>query len=611
VVNSHEAHREAGLEAPSGAVRLSVREAKRLVDLAVRSSVNGVVITDATLAENPIVYVNPAFERMTGFSAEEVLGKNCRFLQGEDREQSALDELRAALGEERECRVVLRNYRKDGALFYNELHISPVYDEEGRLTNFVGVQSDVTERKKEEDERDLLLLREQSAREEAEAARSRFGLLARAGEVLSASLQYSDTIARVAHLTVPEFADWCLVDILEDDGSLRQIAAAHVDPEKEEILRQLGESRRLDADELRDERHISSDVLHTGRSVLLTEVTDDVLVENAVDERHLELARKLEPRSCILAPLCARDHILGIIVFGSSHENLRYGSEDLSVAESLAYRCALAVDNARLYRDRSEIARTLQGSLLPARLPEVPGIEVGLRYLPAGEVDVGGDFYDLFDARIRAPNDVANSSKPSSSWGVVIGDVCGKGAEAAAVLALARYTIRSVAMYQSRPSSILAGLNKAMLRQRRERNDHKFCTVAYARLKKEGGAKRGTRITVCRAGHPAPVLLGADGSISRIGYPGRAIGVFSDPKLTEQETRLAPGDALVFFTDGVVEARSPDGAFFGEERLMSLLRCCTGLDASSIAGRIESAVLDFQENDSRDDIAVLVLRAPP
>jgi PAS domain S-box-containing protein len=125
----------------------------------VRSSVNGVVITDATLAENPIVYVNPAFERMTGFSAEEVLGKNCRFLQGEDREQSALDELRAALGEERECRVVLRNYRKDGALFYNELHISPVYDEEGRLTNFVGVQSDVTERKKEEDERDLLLLR--------------------------------------------------------------------------------------------------------------------------------------------------------------------------------------------------------------------------------------------------------------------------------------------------------------------------------------------------------------------------------------------------------------------------------------------------------------------
>lgn len=597
-----------------------MREATRLVDLAVRSSVNGVIITDATDPENPIVYVNPAFERTTGFSAEEVLGNNCRFLQGEDRDQPALDELRAALREGRECRVVLRNYRKDGTLFWNELSVSPVCDEEGRLTNFVGVQNDVTGRKKDEEERDLLLLREQIAREEAEAAKRRLGLLARAGEMLSASLQYSATAARVARLTIPEFADWCLVDILEEDGSLKQLAAAHADPEKEELVQELARHRELDAGALREAHRLSAGVLKTGESVLLPEVTEDHLVQGSTCEEHLELLRKLQPRSYICVPLRARGRTLGTVVFVSSRQNLRYGQEDLSLAESLAHRCTLAMDNARLYHARSEIARTLQGSLLPARLPDVPGVEVGLRYLPAGEmVEVGGDFYDLFDARIGDRDCGPGSSdlplsESSPSWGVVLGDVCGKGAEAAAVLALARYTIRAMAMREGRPCDILAGLNEAMLRQGREREDRTFCTVAYARLEQEnrtqGGTGSGAKITVCRGGHPAPILLEADGDTHFIGEPGRAIGVFEDPMLTEQETRLAPGDTLVFYTDGVIEARAPDGAFFGEERLLCLLRSCTGLDAPTIAGRIESAVLDFQENGSRDDVAVLVLRVP-
>ena len=229
-----------------------------------------------------------------------------------------------------------------------------------------------------------------------------------------------------------------------------------------------------------------------------------------------------------------------------------------------------------------------------------------MRYLPAGEVDVGGDFYDLFDARV---NGEADPAEPSSSWGVVIGDVCGKGAEAAAILALARHSIRAVAMRESRPSAILAALNEAMLRQRRERNDYKFCTIAYTRLEtSQGGAERAARITVSCGGHSAPLLLTSDGSIRKIGCSGRALGVFDDAGLTEQEVRLAPGDALVLYTDGVIEARAPHGAFYGETRLASLLRSSVGLDASTLAGRIESAVLGFQENDPRDDVAVLVLR---
>jgi serine phosphatase RsbU (regulator of sigma subunit) len=309
----------------------------------------------------------------------------------------------------------------------------------------------------------------------------------------------------------------------------------------------------------------------------------------------------------IIVPLVARGRTLGVITLVSAESGRRYREADLELAEDLARHAALAVDNARLYRGRSEVARTLQEGLLPTRLPEVPGVEVDLRYLSVGEVDVGGDFYDLFDTSVADHN--GSSEPPSSSWGVVIGDVSGKGAEAAALLALARYTIRALATHESHPSAVLTGLNEAMLRQRREHEDYKFCTVTYARLQtNEGNTKRGAKVTVCRGGHPAPVLLKADGSISKIGQPGRAIGVFDDVNLTEQETHLMPGDALVLYTDGVVEARSPDGLYFGEERLMALLRSSVTLDASTIASRIEEAVLNFQEQAPRDDIAVLVLR---
>jgi serine phosphatase RsbU (regulator of sigma subunit) len=156
---------------------------------------------------------------------------------------------------------------------------------------------------------------------------------------------------------------------------------------------------------------------------------------------------------------------------------------------------------------------------------------------------------------------------------------------------------------------VLDGLNEAMLRQRREHDSYKFCTVVYAKLEtNEGNFEHGTKVTVCCAGHSPPFLLKADGSIYKLGQPGRVLGVFDDANLTEQEAHLAPGDALVLYTDGVVEARSPEGMFFGEERLMTILRSSVALDASTMASRIEGAVLNFQEQNPRDDIAILVLR---
>jgi PAS domain S-box-containing protein len=690
---------------------------RRLLDRAVAASSNGIVITDPRMPDDPIVYVNPAFEKISGYPVDEVLGHNCRFLQGEDRDQPALDELRAALSEERESRVVLKNYRKDGTPFWNELYVSPVHDEEGRLTNFVGVQNDITERRRIEDvlreseerfratfehaaigaaqvgidgrwlrvnqrlgeivgyepeellqttfqeithpddlegdlaqlrrlladelrtytmekrylrrdgsivwvnltvslvrdasgepayfiaavediserkkvqeERDLLLVKEQLARAEAVEARRRLALLAAAGPALSASLDYTETLKRITRLLVPELADWCLLDGVEDDGSVSQLAAAHADPGKEDLLASLKEHRRFGG----DDPGSTSEVLRTGESVLIPDLPDAAFYERELGSgEHLDVLLQLEPRSLMCVPLLARGRTIGAITLISSGPERRYGEEDLALAEDLAYRCALAADNARLYRDRSEIARVLQRSLLPPHLPEIPGVEVGAEYLPVGEAnEVGGDFYDLI-------NTVENG------WICAIGDVRGKGVEAASVTALARYTIRAVTLKDDKPSEILAALNEAMLRQLSE---DRFCTAACIRLEPEDGSP-GVGIDVSRAGHPAPLLVSSDGKVEEVGPPGRALGVFDDAELGDGSLRFMPGEALVLYTDGVTEARSPDGDFFGDERLRCLLTSCSTLDAAGIAARIKNVVLDFQEGYPRDDLAVLVLRA--
>ena len=689
---------------------------RRLLDRAVAASSNGIVITDPKLPDNPIVYVNAAFERITGYAVDEVLGHNCRFLQGDDRAQPVLDELRAALGEERECRVVLSNYRKDGTQFWNELYVSPVHDEEGRLTNFVGVQNDITERrrieevlreseerfratfehaaigaaqvgidghwlrvnrrlceivgyereeilemtfqditypedldenlehmrlllegelqtystekrymkkdgsavwvnltvslvrdtsgepayfisvvediserKNAEEERDLLLVREQLARAEAVTARRRLALLAAAGPALSASLDYQETLERITRLLVPELADWCLLDIVEEDGNVNQLASAHADPEMEDLLRSLREHRRFGE----GDPGSTAEVLRTGKSVVLADLPDATFYERALGRgEHLDIVLRLEPRSLMCVPLLARGKTLGAITLVSSRLDRRYDEEDLLLAENLAYRCALAADNARLYRDRSEIARVLQRSLLPPHLPEIPGVEIGAEYLPVGEAnDVGGDFYDLINT-------------VEDGWVCAIGDVRGKGVEAASVTALARYTIRAVTLKDDRPSEILAALNEAMLRQLPE---DRFCTAACVRLEPQDGSA-GVGADVSRAGHPPPLVLRADGTVEEVGSPGKVLGVFADAELQNTSLRLMAGDALVLYTDGVTEARSPDGDFFGEDRLRHLLQTCSGCDAETIARRIKSVVLAFQEGYPRDDLALLVLR---
>lgn len=240
-------------------------------------------------------------------------------------------------------------------------------------------------------------------------------------------------------------------------------------------------------------------------------------------------------------------------------------------------------------RHHAHIARTLQDSLLPPALPQVPGAQTAARYVPAGGGnEIGGDFYDVFET---ARND----------WAIVLGDVCGKGAEAAAVTALARYTIRAAAMRARRPSTVLSVLNEAVLSQYPER----FLTAAYVRLRLQDGRLRGS---ASLGGHPPPLLVAPDGQITALGNPGLLVGSFPETDFSDVSFALPSGHALVLYTDGVTEARR-DHEFFGDERLHAVLAEQAGVSADAMVTAVADAVRDFEGGLASDDVAILVIRA--
>ncbi|MEY2536153.1 MAG: phosphoserine phosphatase RsbU/P [bacterium] len=241
-------------------------------------------------------------------------------------------------------------------------------------------------------------------------------------------------------------------------------------------------------------------------------------------------------------------------------------------------------------RATRRVAVALQRSLLPPVLPEIRGIDLGAVYRSGGEGSaVGGDFYDVFDLG-------------RGRWGIAIGDVRGKGADAAALTALLRYSIRTAAVREERPSTVLRLVNEALLRT--EPGDD-FCTAVYACLDVSGDAPT---LELAVGGHPPPLLLRPGSGVTAVGLRGTLLGAIDEPTLHDAGFKLAPGDALLLYTDGVTESRTP-GGLFGIDRLATLLESCAGLDAAGIAHRIESAVVDAPGHVAIDDVALLVVRA--
>jgi hypothetical protein len=386
----------------------------------------------------------------------------------------------------------------------------------------------------------------------------------------------------MAALAVPNRGDVCLVHLVDGDD-LRLVIAAHRDPD-------LGRRLAMVAD--RPSRGREPQLLGRaavlGESVVLEEVPDELLQRVAANDAQLAALRSLDLRSGVVVPLRSQAGVLGVLTLAADATSARrFHADDLPFVEDLAGRAAVAIENSRSHQARTEVAQTLQRSLLPPHLPSIPGLDLAQRYHSLGDVEVGGDFFDVFPAG-------------DGRWGIVMGDVCGKGVAAASLTALARYTVRAGAI-EGEPASVLRLLNRAVLDSD---IGERFCTITHAMVEPSEGS---ARVVLACGGHPLPLLLTAAGEVRSVGVPGTAIGLFEEVDLTEVEVVLGPGDALALYTDGFTEARSPDGAF-DPDLLARSLATAAGESAEGIADIVDRAVLAFEDGCQRDDMALLVLR---
>jgi serine phosphatase RsbU (regulator of sigma subunit) len=290
----------------------------------------------------------------------------------------------------------------------------------------------------------------------------------------------------------------------------------------------------------------------------------------------------------LTARLTARGQELGLLEVVDDRER-EFTARDETVLTQLAQLASVAISNARLYERERTIAQTLQRSLRPGGLPEVQGLAAAVRFRPAGEgVELGGDFYDLYQARAGA-------------WAALIGDVQGKGPDAAAVTALARHTLRAAAAYEERPSAVLHQLHRAL---REQIPDGRFCTVAHAHLRV---TPTRVRVELACGGHLLPLVVHPDGTVEEVGRLGTLLGTDIEPHLYDVTIELEPGDVLVMYTDGVTEVRRRRREIFGERELRVVLSRCGGATPDAIADRIDAAVLAASDGRLGDDMAILAL----
>jgi PAS domain S-box-containing protein len=411
--------------------------------------------------------------------------------------------------------------------------------------------------------------------------------MAEASRVLASSMDYGETLQRVARLAVPQIADWCAVDLVDDRGEIERVAVHHADPAKLALAERLDRVHRPTLDEPVG----IPEVIRTGQARIFTDIKPESLAAYARNPEHLELLRATGAAAVIIVPMAGATRTLGTIMLVSSESTRRLTHADLALAVRLGRRAGTAVENARLYTERTRIAHTLQQALLPESLPDIPGAEIQALYSAAGELnEVGGDFYDVFEYG-------------TGSWMLVIGDVCGKGPRAAGVTALTRHTLRAAAMSGQSPTGMLLTLHQALKRQSPGAD---LCTVCLVTMAL--GPER-ARLTVALAGHQPPIVLNQSGEATQIGQPGTLLGVIDPVHITESEAELHAGETLLLYTDGVPDA-GRSSRRLGEHGLLQLCAQAPHLTLAGLLEHIEQAALDRANGRLRDDIAMLAIRLP-
>lgn len=535
-------------------------------------------LAEAVTVRDPdhhILFANRAAVQSMGFSSlEEMLARPLGAIfddyevVGEDGRPLTMEDIpsvRLLSGLPAEPLAIQTTHRTTGERAWRLLKAAPLRSPQGEVVATVMIIEDVTAEKLSE-------------------LRDRF--LARASETLMSSLDHEETLRHVAWLAVPEVADWCAVDLLDENGERQLVAVAHRDPAKSELAAELARLRPARPDPGAG----VSQVLATGVSELYPVVTAEMQRRSGAGDgdRYRELLAQVGLHSVMICPLQARGRTFGAMTLINAESRRSFDRSDLAFAEEIARRAGVAVDNARMATARRTIALTLQESLLPGELPRIPGWELAAMYRPGAtdeEIEVGGDFYDFFET--------------DEGWLVLLGDVTGKGMAAAAMTSLVRHGARFLCRQTPEPSAIMGELDEAL----RERGGLSLCTAVCARLHED-------HVVLGVAGHPAPLVLRDDGRLRELGVSGPILGAWSGGEWPERGVQIAADETLVLYTDGVTDVPGWRGRF-GTERLRRWLIAHAGHDPGRLLLELERDLAEFQVPGQVDDTAVLALRPNP
>ena len=475
----------------------------------------------------------------------------------------------------------------DGSVHWLQGRGRAVLDDNGEVIGTMGCVADVTEQMQALLEREEFTSAALRAAENERVSRERIEFLGQINDALSTATSRAEVMHNVTRAAVPRLGDWCAIFVLPDpDAVVPDIDIAHSDPKMIAYARDLGKRFPYDPSA---PTGIPA-VIRSGRSEFFPEIDNEVIEQSGATEEARDVVQSLALRSSIAVPLMKRGRVLGAIQFVNVESSRRYTIDDLGLAQAAAARIASSLEYIRLNEHQRMIATTLQASLLPAKLPQIAGVDIAVRYWATGEgTVVGGDFYDVFQI-------------DDDHWAVVIGDVCGTGPSAAALTGLARHTIRASAWHGADHEQVLWNVNHAVLQSGQET----FCTALYGTLTR---STSGYMLQIASGGHPLAILRRAAGGTETIGEPGTLLGAFADAQSVSTSVALAPGDTLLLYTDGITDVAPPYD--LGTDALRDLFEtsCASADSAAEVADRLGgevSAILPLA--DRNDDIALLVVR---
>jgi PAS domain S-box-containing protein len=510
---------------------------------------------------------NPAAEALYGYTAEEAIGSHVSFLMADEVKHEVATILNKVRRGERLDTYETRRMRKDGTEIDVALTISPIGGPGGRLSGASVIARDITAERRRRRARDFLIA---------------------ATRDLDASLDPTETARNIVAKAVPDLAEVCIIDFIRPDGRIGDSVAAAAIPGAAERLERIRRESPLD----QEGDHPVAQVLRDGDPMIWRDLKEPAVAESvAQTDAHQALIDEAGYESAAVVGLIARGRTIGALSFLHANANVRYEAIDLEFLGELGDRAALAIDNARLYSERDAIARNLQRGLRPPRPARVEGLESSVVFEAAGRgIEIGGDLYDVL------PTD------DGGCW-VLIGDVAGKGSEAAGVSVAVRHAVRGLTREVDEPAEVLGRVNELLL-EGQGLND--FATAVLVRLRPgDEGSGGGWTLSAASAGHPPPVHVRKGGA--RLLGGGTVLGALQDAKVQRHEARFGLGDTLVFCTDGWLEA-GPTSEHRDPVELARLAEYLAPLALEEMLARLRGDAITRAGGELRDDIVLLALR---